>query len=265
MFGFARRVLIARTMRQPFAARRGGSSPFQGIAHFWSRGQNSKEKEEAAREPWPVSSGTIAKQLIMKPLLTGAGYGLGTMLVTSSFITGVGTEMLPALIQFGIVFLSTNVAGGVGSSVGIISGATTCLIEGKWLVRALPISSVTKKLGSGEKLGEKAAETLALTLQDALAAPSFVPRLARPFWRFGMNQAIPLDSLLLVPDRILETIEEKPDAGLSAVCEAVLLGVVAEGLSNLKSKYRMWGLGGVVAVYGCTSSCAMWAWPVVVG
>ena len=101
MFGFARRVPIARTMRQPFAARRGGSSPFQGIAHFWSRGQNSKEKEEAAREPWPISSGTTAKQLTMKPLLTGAGYGLGTMLVTSSFITGVGTEMLPALIQFG--------------------------------------------------------------------------------------------------------------------------------------------------------------------
>ena len=167
MFGFARRVPIARTMRQPFAARRGGSSPLQGIAHFWSRGQNSKEKEEAAREPWPVSSGTIAKQLIMKPLLTGAGYGLGTMLVTSSFITGVGTEMLPGLIQFGIVFLSTNVAGGVGSSVGIISGATTCLIEGKWLVRALPISSVTKKLGSGQKLGKKAAEILALTLHDA--------------------------------------------------------------------------------------------------
>ena len=87
----------------------------------------------------------------------------------------------------------------------------------------------------------------------------------RPFWRFGMNQAVPLDSLLLVPDRILNTLEEKPEEGVVAVCEGVLLGVVAEGLDNLKSRYRMWGLGGVVAVYGATSSWAMWAWPVMAG
>ena len=66
-----------------------------------------------------------------------------------------------------------------------------------------------------------------------------------------MNEAIPLDRL-----------KEKPDAAIGAVCEGVLLGVAAEGLNNLKSRYRMWGLGGVIAVYGCTSSWATWMWAV---
>ena len=216
-------------------------------------------------EPWPISSGTIAKQLVLKPLLTGGIYGVGTLFATSSVIAiSADQAMVPGLVKFGIIFLTTNLAGGVGSSVGTISGATTCLIEGKWLVRALPISYVAEKVGSGKQLSAKAAEALARTLRDALAAPSFVPWLARPFWRFGMNQAIPLDSLLLVPDRILKTLEERPGDGVGAVCEGVLLGVVAEGLSNLKSRYRMWGLGGVVAVYGCTASWATWAWPVAV-
>ena len=231
-------------------------------AAFWSKSQKNNWAA-VGQEPWPISSGTIAKQLVLKPLLTGGIYGLGTLLATSSVIAiSADQAMVPGLVKFGIIFLTTNLAGGVGSSVGTISGATTCLIEGKWLVRALPISSVVKKVGTGKPLSTKAAESLALTLRDALATPSFVPWLARPFWRFGMNQAIPLDSLLLVPDRILNTLEEKPDAGVGAVCEGVLLGVVAEGLDNLKSRYRMWGLGGVVAVYGATSSWAMWAWPV---
>ena len=231
------------------------------VASFWSKSR--RKKGAAGEEPWPISSGTIAKQLVLKPLLTGGIYGVGTLLATSSVIAiSADQAMVPGLVKFGIIFLTTNLAGGVGSSVGTISGATTCLIEGKWLVRALPISSVAKKVGIGKRLSPKAAESLALTLQDALATPSFVPWLARPFWRFGMNQAVPLDSLLLVPDRILNTLEEKPEEGVGAVCEGVLLGVVAEGLDNLKSRYRMWGLGGVVAVYGATSSWAMWAWPV---
>ena len=115
---------------------------------------------------------------------------------------------------------------------------------------------------SGRPLTAKAAEALALQLQAALAAPSFVPYLARPVWRFTMNQAIPLDSLLLVPERILVTLEERPEAGMGAVAEAVLLAVATEGLGNLKSRYRIWGLSGVFGLYGALGGAAAYVWPV---
>ena len=78
-----------------------------------------------------------------------------------------------------------------------------------------------------------------------------------------MNQAIPLDSLLLVPDRILESIDENPNAVIGAVVESVMLAVVAEGLDNLKSRYRWWGIGGVMTAYGACVSLAVWAFPPV--
>jgi hypothetical protein len=237
------------------APRAAGGSSDVLPARFWSRAAKAEEQSE----PWPVSSGTVAKQLVVKPLATGAGYGTGAFLA-SLVAMPAG---LPGLAQLGIIFITTNVAFGVGSSVGTITGATTCLVEGKWLVRALPIRSVTKTVGGGKKLSTKAVESLALTLKDALASPSFVPWMARPFWSFAMNQAIPLDSLLLVPNRILQTIEEKPNAAMGAVVEAVLLAVVAEGLGNLKQRYRWWGLGGVATIYGACVSGAVWLWPSV--
>ena len=238
-----RRVLPGRA---PVA---GGVNHIDALsASFWSRADKKNE-------PWPISTSTIARHLVVKPLLTGAGYGaIGLVGAAVAMPSG-----LFGLSQLGILFVTTNLAFGVGSSVGTITGAKTCLVEGKWLVQVLPISSVAFKFGSGKTLSTEAAESLALTLKNALNTPSFVPWMARPFWRFAMNQAIPLDSLLLVPDRILESIDENPNAVVGAVVEAVMLSVVAEGLDNLKSRYRWWGIGGVTTVYGACVSLAVWA------
>jgi len=151
-----------------------------------------------------------------------------------------------------------NAAFGVGCGVGAFSGIRNVLIEGRWLVAALPINTVADTVS--RPMTVKVIESLAVGLKDALNEPSFVPRLARPIWRFIIGQAIPLESLTLVPSRIIETLQKNPKAAVAPVVEAVLLALASEGIRNLQSKYRQYSVGGLLFLSGLIASGMNFIW-----
>jgi len=212
-------------------------------------------------EPWPVTPKIIFKELGVRPVLTGVGYGLGAIAMTCAPLGLPSTEMVPLLPHFALVFLTGQAALSVGGAVGTITGAKRCLIEGRWITKALPISTVADAVASKTSLSDQALHDLALKLRDGLHHPPFVPRLAGPIWRLVMNQAVPLDSLILVPSRIVELLKKNNTSNVGVVVESVMVGLVAEGLDRVQSRVRMSGLAGVFLLFTGGTMLLVKIWP----
>lgn len=201
----------------------------------------------------PAFSGKlIATNTILKPFLTGAGYASVSIIACSFCLSAPQIAHVPWAAKFVTWFLTVNASFGVGVGVGLFSGIHTLLIDGRWLVAALPVNVVVEALS--RPLSAEITKSLALSLQSALQTPSFVPRLVRPVWRFVLGQAIPLDALSMIPTIVLDRLKRNPTAALGAIVESVLLSVFSEGLSNIKFKYRAFGLSGVFGLFSLSVS-----------
>lgn len=139
----------------------------------------------------------------------------------------------------------------LGYGLGILSAIKAALIEGKLLLRLLPIGLVVDTV-SNPVLAIKASESLAVAIKKTILEPSFVPQLLLPIWKFALNLALPLSRLMQVPALVADKLKSSPSTSVGSAVEFVMLKLVADSITGTRNKYRNIGVCGITGILGVT-------------